>query len=225
MRFTRNVFFRKTEKGKAIAQKERAPFIVLNKTTKKSPFKCKRTRGSKESSIGLRQPQYKKKRTQEVRRYKKGLPSSLSEGLDRKRRPPIREDHKRRLMSSTASTEPVTKRGRRTEQNFGHIPGGGSRPGPEEERPLQSSRIQQGKSSPSQEQRRNYQESRFPIFRKNSTSPGGTIPVQKRPIQKTKPVPLQTASAVPTRQSGEFLQETSLVLLKFFTVQKFYTTL
>ncbi|GFU82031.1 uncharacterized protein TNCV_517111 [Trichonephila clavipes] len=152
--------------------------------------------------LRLRQPQYKKKRTQEVRRYKKGLPSSLSEGLDRKRRPPIREDHKRRLMSSTASTEPVTKRGRRTEQNFGHIPGGGSRPGPEEERPLQSSRIQQGKSSPSQEQRRNYQESRFPIFRKNSTSPGGTIPVQKRPIQKTKPVPLQTASAVPTRSPG-----------------------
>ncbi|GFY27135.1 hypothetical protein TNCV_2067561 [Trichonephila clavipes] len=37
---------------------------------------------------------------------------------------------------------------------------------------------------PSQDQRRNHQESRFPIFRKNSAGPGGTSPVQKRPIQK-----------------------------------------
>ncbi|GFS93336.1 hypothetical protein TNCV_2697901 [Trichonephila clavipes] len=52
---------------------------------------------------------------------------------------------------------------------------------------------------PSQEQRRNDQESRFSIFRKNSASPGGTSPVQKRTVQKIKPVPLQISSTVQTK--------------------------
>ncbi|GFY40236.1 uncharacterized protein TNIN_13091 [Trichonephila inaurata madagascariensis] len=109
--------------------------------------KRKRTSGSNESSIGLRQQQYEK-RIQEVMRCKKKVPSSLSAGPDRKRRPQIRETHEREMTLSSAATRQVKKRVRRTKENFGQVPAEDSRPGPDEEGSLQSSRIQQGRSSP-----------------------------------------------------------------------------
>ncbi|GFS37119.1 hypothetical protein TNIN_99311 [Trichonephila inaurata madagascariensis] len=92
------------------------------------------------SSPGLRQPAYKK-RPPEVRRRKRLTPSSLSENQDRKRRPPIKSNHKKRLPSFFSLYQIARKRNKRMEENYGQVPARGSRPGPTEQRPLQSSRI------------------------------------------------------------------------------------
>ncbi|GFV84523.1 hypothetical protein TNCV_2481371 [Trichonephila clavipes] len=55
--------------------------------------------------------------TPEVRRFKRGVPSSLEENPDKKRRPSNRNNHKRRLPSSTSLKQQAKKRGRRTEEN------------------------------------------------------------------------------------------------------------
>ncbi|GFW23552.1 hypothetical protein TNCV_3806491 [Trichonephila clavipes] len=72
--------------------------------------KCKRSSGSKDSLIGLRQQQYKKTR-QEVRGYKRRIPESRSAGLERKKSRRLgRETNKRALTPSSTSTKPVKKR-------------------------------------------------------------------------------------------------------------------
>ncbi|GFX19585.1 uncharacterized protein TNCV_2074931 [Trichonephila clavipes] len=143
--------------------------------------KRKRTSGSNESSNGLRQQPYKKKRIQGVRRCKGKVPSSLSERPERKRRSPIREAIKRKLTSSTTSTEQVKKRGRRTKENFGQVPAEDSRSGPEEERSFQSSRIQQGRSNTY------HLRSRRDITRKASSLPSGrTVQAQEGPVSSRR---------------------------------------
>ncbi|GFY60924.1 hypothetical protein TNIN_96511 [Trichonephila inaurata madagascariensis] len=131
--------------------------------------------------------------TPEVRRFKRGVPSSLEENLDKKRRPSNRNSHKRRLPSSTSSNQQAKKRGRRTEENNGQIPAGGSRPGPAEESPLQSSRIQQGRSSPYYLRNREQTRRPFTTSTGNSASQAGTSPVQKiKSIQFATPSTVQT---------------------------------
>ncbi|GFU92781.1 hypothetical protein TNCV_3683281 [Trichonephila clavipes] len=72
---------------------------------------------------------------------------SSKENQDKKKRPPNKSDHKRRLPSSISPNQVATKRNRRTEENNEQILARGSRPGPAVERPLQSSLIQPGRSS------------------------------------------------------------------------------
>ncbi|GFS79639.1 hypothetical protein TNCV_4241131 [Trichonephila clavipes] len=91
--------------------------------------KCKRTRDSNESTVGLRQQPYKT-RIPEVRRFKTCVPSSLG-NRDRKRRPPNRDSHKRRLPSSTSSNQQVKKRDR--EENNGQVTARSPRHAPAEE--------------------------------------------------------------------------------------------
>ncbi|GFX19713.1 uncharacterized protein TNCV_2076211 [Trichonephila clavipes] len=94
----------------------------------------------------FKQQKYKKA-IQEVMRCKRKVPSSRFAGPDRKKRPPIRETNKRVLMSFSASTKQVKKRVKKTKENFAQVPAEDLKPGPEEGS-LQSSRIQQGRSSP-----------------------------------------------------------------------------
>ncbi|GFV33767.1 uncharacterized protein TNCV_4568821 [Trichonephila clavipes] len=101
-------------------------------------------------------------------------------------------DHKRRLPSSISMNQVATKRNRQTEENNGQVLARGSRRDPAEERPLQSSRIQPGRSSP-------YNLSRVSLFRKNITSQGGTSLFQERPVQEIKSIQFATSSSVQTR--------------------------
>ncbi|GFT36900.1 uncharacterized protein TNCV_174791 [Trichonephila clavipes] len=77
-----------------------------------------------------------------------GVVSLLKNRTGQKKKTANQRAHKRWLPSSTALIEQFKKRSRRTEENIGQVPAGGSRPGTEEERPLQSSRIELGRSSP-----------------------------------------------------------------------------
>ncbi|GFY62455.1 hypothetical protein TNIN_135011 [Trichonephila inaurata madagascariensis] len=108
--------------------------------------KRKRSSGSKESLIGLKQQKYKKTR-QEVTEYKRRIPASRSALAERKKsRKPGRETQKRVLTPSSTSIKPVQKTIRESKENFGQVPTEDLRPSPEES--LQSSQIQQGRSSP-----------------------------------------------------------------------------
>ncbi|GFT28155.1 uncharacterized protein TNCV_645281 [Trichonephila clavipes] len=189
-RLDQSQVFRSSESGERQVEKRKKTSVARNKSGRREQWvnKRKRTSGSNESPIGLGQQQYIK-RIQEVRRCKRKVPSSLSEEPYRKRRPPIREAHKRELMSSNVSTERVKKRGRKMKENFGQVPTKDSRPGQEEERSLQSSRIQQGRSSPY------HLRSRGDITRKAGSRPSGRLvqaqegPVQSRRDQFRRPSP------------------------------------
>ncbi|GFV96614.1 hypothetical protein TNCV_3387081 [Trichonephila clavipes] len=159
--------------------------------------KRKRTSGSKESSVGLRQQPNKKKRTQEVSRCKRGVPSLLEENKDMKRRPPNRNKHKRRLLSSISSNQQAKIRNRKMEENNGQVPARGSRPG---ERPLQSSRMQQGISSPY------CLRSRGEMTRKAGSRSSRTVQAQEGQVRSRRDQfrrsLLQTSSTVQTRSPG-----------------------
>ncbi|GFY61547.1 uncharacterized protein TNIN_414931 [Trichonephila inaurata madagascariensis] len=139
----------------------------------------RRTSGLNESSVVLRQPEHKK-RSPEVKKLKRGVPSSLSENQDREGRPPNRSDHKRGLLSSISSNQVVRKRNRRTEENNGQVLSRGSRLGPAEERPLQSSRIQPGGSS-------SYNlKSREQTRKAGSRSSDRTVQAKEGPVQSRR---------------------------------------
>ncbi|GFY01113.1 uncharacterized protein TNCV_5075801 [Trichonephila clavipes] len=136
-RLDRSQGFRSSKSSKKQVKKREKPSVADNKSGRREQWasKRKRTSGSNESSVGLRQRTYKK-RTPEVRRFKGGVPLSLEENPDKKRRSP----------SSTSSNQQAKKRARRTKEKNGQVPAGGYRPGSAEERRLHSSRIQQGRS-------------------------------------------------------------------------------
>ncbi|GFU55553.1 hypothetical protein TNCV_4339481 [Trichonephila clavipes] len=138
--------------------------------------KRKKARGLKESSVSLRQHPYKKK-TPEVGRFKSGVPSSLEGNRDRKRRPPNKDSHKRRLPTST--NQQVKKRAR--EENNGQVTARSPRHGPNEERPLQLNQIQPGRSN-----QYNIQ-SRGDLTRKvASRSSGRTAQPKERPVRSRR---------------------------------------
>ncbi|GFX64472.1 hypothetical protein TNCV_4043621 [Trichonephila clavipes] len=142
-----------------------------------------------------------------MRRCKRKVPLSLSEGPDRKRRLPIREAQNRRLTSSTASTEQVQKRGSLHKAE-------GRKSTLDWFQPTIQGQVQRKKSSFSKAgASKEYQahttlgaenispDKPVPDLQELNASPGGISPVQKRPIQKTKPVPLQTSLTVQTTKT------------------------
>ncbi|GFX40292.1 hypothetical protein TNCV_4319251 [Trichonephila clavipes] len=77
-----------SESGERRVEKRKKTSVAGNKSDRREHKwvnKRKRTSGLNESSIGLRQQHYKKKRIQEVRRCKRSVPSSLSEGQEEKK--------------------------------------------------------------------------------------------------------------------------------------------
>ncbi|GFW12599.1 hypothetical protein TNCV_818511 [Trichonephila clavipes] len=141
--------FRSSESSEKHVEKRKKTSVAGNKSRRREQwvYKLKRTSSSNESSVGLRQQTYKK-RTPVVRRLKRGVPSSLEGKRDKKRKPPNRDSNKRRLPSSTSSNQQARKRNRRTEENNGQVTARSSRAGLTQDRPLQSSQIQPGRSKP-----------------------------------------------------------------------------
>ncbi|GFW99897.1 uncharacterized protein TNCV_2126051 [Trichonephila clavipes] len=137
-RLDQSLGFRSSESGERQVELGEKTSLTGNKSGRREQQvnKYKRSRGLNESSIELRQQQYKKTR-QVVMRCKRKVPFSWSAGPERKRK----NTNKRLLMSSSTSTKQVKKRVKKTKENFGQVPNEDLRPGPEEGS-LQSSQIQ-----------------------------------------------------------------------------------